>query len=110
MRIIIALLIGLLLGSVTALQALAQGGNHTGIVQNVHLNQDIPGRGPCFHMQPAIPGSPGNWACVWRDNALYKETMVTLLSAMARGSVCVIFWHETDASGLPRVILLDCQR
>jgi hypothetical protein len=109
MRIIIVLLIGLLLGSLTALEAVAQG-SHSGIVQNVHLNQDVPGRGPCFHMQPAIPGIPGNWACVWRDNALYKETMVTLLSAMTRASLCSIWWAQTDASGLPMVILLDCQR
>jgi hypothetical protein len=110
MRIINALLIGLLLGSLTALQALAQGGSHSGIVQNVHLNQNVPGRGPCFHMQPAIPGSPGNWACVWRNNALYKETMVTLLSGVARGSVCFIAWDQTDPGGLPMVSVLDCER
>jgi hypothetical protein len=99
-----------LLGSLSATQTLAAGGLHTGVPQNVHLNAEIVNRGPCFHMSPAIPNIPGNWACLWKDNGLFRESTALLISALISGAPCTISWRQEDSSGFPIVTLLDCER
>ena len=108
MKIITALVAtGMLLSSLSERQVLAQQ-SHTGIVENLHLNAGIATRGPCFHMQPSIPGINDNWACIWKDNVLYKEITLVLFSAWAHAFSCSIQWDQKDSSGFPKVRLLDC--
>jgi len=97
-----------LLGGLSSSHVLAD--QNTGVIENVHLNANIPGRGACFHMNPAVPNVGGNWACLWKVNPLYNETTALIISAVSRGSSCTVFWDQMDASGIPIVVLLDCGR
>jgi hypothetical protein len=98
-----------LLGSLGATQTLAAG-QHTGVLQNLHLNAEAVNRGPCFHMFPAIPNIPDNWACLWKDNGLYNDSVALLITALNSGTPCTISWRNEDSNGAPIITMLDCQR
>ena len=82
-------------------------GQHAGKITTYHLNGDVPGRGVCIQMQPLIP-TPQGWACLQKDNALYKEITALLLSGNVTEKNCEIAWGTTGAGGFPIITWASC--
>jgi hypothetical protein len=85
----------------------AAGGGATGKVIEYHQNGDVPGRGVCIQMDPAIPAA-GGWACLHKDNALYKEITALLLSGNATGNNCRVAWNATGDWGYAIIAWVSC--
>lgn len=85
----------------------AQAGQATGKITTYHLNGDVPGRGVCIQMEPLVP-TPQGWACLHKDNALYRELTALLLSGNATGKNCDIAWNTTGAGGFPIIAWASC--
>jgi hypothetical protein len=77
----------------------------TGRITVYHLNNDVPGRGSCIQMSPAIPGT---WACVWKKS-LFNETNELFHEGYIFGKTCTVSWSTNDINGFHIVDFAQCQ-
>jgi hypothetical protein len=89
-----------------AISAMARAGSVTGEITAYHLNSISTSRGVCVTTVPAIPGT--GWACLYKDNSLYKEITATLLAARMAGMSCAVTWNTTDADGHALITFVQC--
>ena len=96
---------GMALATLSLISVNVFAASTTGIITDYHLNSGVFGRGACIQMSPAVP--TGGWACLYTNNALYKEINEMLLSAaIARKNISVT-WTATDSQGLAIVQIAD---
>jgi hypothetical protein len=79
--------------------------NYYGKITLYHLNSNIPGRGPCIRMDPALPGS--GLACVW-DGRLFKEINDLVREAFFTGKTCTLTLSTTDKDGNHLLDIIQC--
>lgn len=80
----------------------------TGKIKAYQLNSDIPGRGVCVAMNPALPGS--GWACLWKNNFLYPEITDLLRDAFISEKTCSVNWITADARGDALIAIVECSK
>ncbi len=85
----------------------AAGGKALGKVIEYHQNSEVAGRGACIQMDPAIPAA-GGWACLYTNNALYREITALLLSGNATGNNCQVAWSATGEWGEAVIAWVSC--
>ncbi|MDZ7968506.1 MAG: hypothetical protein RM368_26735 [Nostoc sp. DedSLP03] len=78
----------------------------SGTIREYHLNPYEAQRGVCIKMNPALP-TVGGWACLWKDNALYKEVTDLLLEAYSSTKTCSITW-TTYRGGYADIYYVNC--
>ena len=78
----------------------------TGQISTIHVNGEVPGRGLCVQMTPAMTG--GAWACVLESNAKYWEIHTILLSGYKSQRNCSIFWSTIDEGGYKLIVAAEC--
>jgi hypothetical protein len=97
-----ALLLGALWAPISA-----QADSATGSIASADLNALGPqDRSLCLQLQPAMSGT--GWACLYKNNALYKEILSTLLMARAAQMSCTVFWSYADAEGHKVIEHINC--
>ena len=82
------------------------GSSAAGKIIEIHQNGEVPGRGLCIQMEPAL--STKGWACLYTNNALYKEITALLLTAYATGNRCSVSWNKLDTSEFANIAWLSC--
>jgi hypothetical protein len=83
----------------------ARAEDHSGTIALFHLNGQVPERGVCVQMVPAVPGT--GWACLWKSNLLYKEITALLLEGHATGKSCQI-GYTNGPDGHPSILWATC--
>lgn len=99
---VLALAFALVLSVVPVMAA-----NHTGTIQLVHYNPNVPGRGVCVRTNPAGPST--GWFCLYNDNALFEDINTLLREAYLFGKPCTLEWDTTDQNGALVLTLVGCQ-
>lgn len=86
--------------------AVASADSASGVVVKEALYGNYADRGICVQLLPSIPGT--GWACVWKDNALYKEITAALLAARNVETQCDVGWDATDSEGHKIIVYVSC--
>lgn len=91
--------------SLLTVSNIAGAGIGEGKISVYHLNADVPNRGVCVQMNPAL--STG-WACLYLNSSLYKEITATLLAGYVAGRTCKVFWNTTGTDGYASISSAEC--
>jgi len=89
--------------------AAAYDGVYTGTITTMHFNANVPGRGVCVQMNPAINSPSGIYACLPTSNALYKEITAILLTGYATGKSCTLYLIFTTGSLYNEIEIAQCE-
>lgn len=79
----------------------------TGKVTVYYLNSNLPNRGSCIQMSPAIPGADP-YVCV-EHQILFNETNDLFRDAYNLGKTCTVVFSTLDGAGHNIVDIAQCQ-
>ena len=88
-----------------SMSAGARAEDHSGTIALFHLNGQVPERGVCVQMVPAVPGT--GWACLWKSNLLYKEITALLLEGHAIVKSCQV-GYTSGPDGHASILWATC--
>lgn len=79
----------------------------SGVIVKHHLNGDaaVSDRGVCVLLSPALPGQ--GWACLYKNNHLYKEISAHLLAAWISGTPVTVHWNSDSPEGYHLIHAVD---
>jgi hypothetical protein len=89
-----------LLGANTAL-----ADTHSGTIERLHYNSNVPGRNVCVRTVPEAPGS--GWICLYEKH-LTEEINDLLRIAYERNKTCGFSWSSTDPAEAPGIDWVEC--
>jgi hypothetical protein len=94
----------MMLDASTALAA-----SSTGKITEYHLNGSsaYQTRGVCIRMNPVLPTN-GGWACLYKNNYLYREITDLFLEAYKEQKTCQVNWSSGDSSGHGIIDWVSC--